>query len=381
MTASDSVPDSVPDSAPVRSALRIHVVSFSGDSGITDYAVSLCRALDALADVTLVTARSYDPARYQVAFRCHRVFRRTLLYPLDLLRFIAYTLREKPDVVLFQSWLKWPLLEAPLIALLRLAGIRTALTVHDLLPHDPRRWSRAFCAAFYRRFERLVVHSDRAAQGLREMGVTTAPLVVPHGIYDIFRLAPLTRADALRQLPQLDADDFTVLFFGHIDVRKGILEFLRASALLRHEPRIKFVVAGGRGGGMPAAVSAELDRYAGAPNVVLHDTQVPFERVQYYFTAAHAVALPYLEGTTSGVIKLAMAFDRPILATDIGDFAETLRDWSGIVLAGADPAAALAQAIVQMRDGYDSYVAELKANGAKYQWPHIAAAHLRYLAA
>jgi glycosyltransferase involved in cell wall biosynthesis len=360
---------------------RIHVVSFTGNSGLTDYAVSLCRELSKLADVTFVTADSYEPQRYQVNFPFKKLFRRTRQYPLDIFRFIAYTLREKPDLVLLQSWLKFPLLEGWMILLFRLWGIRTALTIHDLLPHEPKPWSRLGNAWFYRRFDKLIVHSERAERGLRAMGVATAPLVVPHGVYDIFRLRELSRADALRELPELAADDFVVLFFGHIDVRKGILEFLRTSALMRDQPNIKFVVAGARGNTMPAAASAEIDTYRDAPNVVMHDHAIPFDRVQYYFTAAHVVALPYLEGTTSGVLKLAMAFDRPFIVTDIGDFAETLRDWTGLLTPGKAPAAEFVEAIARMRGDYAAFVAELGDKSAKYQWPQIAQAHARYLAA
>lgn len=360
---------------------RIHVVSFSGDSGITDYAVSLCRELNKLVDVTLVTAASYEPERYKVDFPFKKLFRRTRQYPLDLLRFIAYTLREKPDMVLLQSWLKYPLIEGFMVALFRLYGIGTAVTIHDLLPHQPKPWSRAVSAWFYRRFNKLIVHSERTEQGLREMAVPTVPLVVPHGIYDIFRLDQLSRADAVREFPQLADDDFVVLFFGHLDVRKGILEFLRTSALMREHRNVKFLVAGGRGSSMSSAVAAEFDSYRTADNVIMHDYPIPFDRVQYYFTVAHAVALPYLEGTTSGVIKLAMAFDRPFIATDIGDFAETLRDWSGLLTKGAAPASEFVAAIEQMQANYGTFVDELKLKSAKYQWPQIAQAHASYLCA
>jgi hypothetical protein len=174
----------------VTSSRRIHVVSFRGTSGLADYAVSLCRELSKLADTTLVTADSYDPARYHVDFPYAHLFRRTRQYPVDLLRYIV--LRTRPDMVLWQSWLKFPMLaEGLVIMLFRLFGIRTALTVHDLLPHEPKPWSKAVCAWFYRRFDKLIAHSERTVQGLAAMHVQTTPLLVPHGIYDIFRLGEL----------------------------------------------------------------------------------------------------------------------------------------------------------------------------------------------
>ena len=92
--------------------LKIAVVSFTGDSGLTDYSVSLCRELDHLSDVSFITAESYGAERYRVNFPAVKIFRRTRHYPIDIFRFVFYVLKDKPDVVLFESWIKYPLIES-----------------------------------------------------------------------------------------------------------------------------------------------------------------------------------------------------------------------------------------------------------------------------
>jgi glycosyltransferase involved in cell wall biosynthesis len=173
----------------------------------------------------------------------------------------------------------------------------------------------------------------------------------------------LSREQAQARVPGLAPDDFVVLFFGHLDVQ---VWSSCGRATCCDQPRIKFVVAGGRGG-LSATDVAELERYKSVANVLMHDHRSRSRKWELFHGSA-CVALPYLEGTTSGVIKLAMAFDRPFIATDIGDFGETLRDWAGLLTAGKAPAAELAEAIVELRANYANYAAELNEKSAKYQW-------------
>ncbi|MDD4995804.1 MAG: glycosyltransferase family 4 protein [Smithella sp.] len=357
--------------------LKIAVVCFTGNSGLTDYSVSLCRELAKICDINFITADSYDAEKYRAGFPAIKLFRRTRHYPVDIFRFAFYLLRQRPDVVLFESWVKFPMLEWVLVSVFRAVGIRTALTIHDLLPHDQKPWSKLVLAWYYRNFDRLIVHSQRSVDGLIAMGVKTIPLLVPHGVYDIFNFDQLSRENVLPLFPDIKQDDFVVLFFGHIETRKGILEYLAASKLLENKPAFKFVVAGGNS--LYGKAADKFNTYRPASNVVINDQSIPMDQVQHYFTLAHAVIVPYLEGTTSGVVKLAMAFDKPIIATDVGDFSETLNDWSGLLIQSDDITQNLAVAIKKMHNEYSSFMVALNKNKSKYQWEQIAHHHLNYL--
>lgn len=310
--------------------MKVSIVCFTGNTGLSHYSASLARALSARHDVELVTATDYELQAYTEGVGLTTLFRRTRHYPVDVIRFVRHVLRTRPDVVLFESWLKYPALEGGIVALFRMCGIHTALTVHDVLPHYPMPWSRRLHAWFYRRFDGLVVHSSRAAAEVEALGVDKPCLVVPHGAYDIFNTKNLSMAEARKNFPGIRETDFVVLFFGFLGERKGIMEFLDTADRLGGNGRIKFLVAG-----KPedkSFILEALNRLRNRTHVVIHDHAIPFVDVQKYFAASDLVALPYTEGTTSGVLKLAMAFGKPVLWTDIGDFPETMKSWSGLLL-------------------------------------------------
>lgn len=361
--------------------MKIEVVSFTGDSGLADYAVSLARALVARAQTTVVTASSL-PARFdQLGFSVQRVFRRSRHYPLDILRFICGVLRRRPHWLLLQGPLKFAWLDGFVIRLLRLAGIRVAVTVHDVLPHYPRPWSATSYGFYYRSFQRVIVHSEAALAGVRALGVRGEVLVVPHGIYDIFDLTGISRSAARTKIGGLVDDDFVVLFFGHLEPRKGLLPFLDAAERLAGHSGVRLVLAGANAvAGKDGVCAARLEAARKQPNVIVHDRRIPFEDVENYFAGCDLVALPYLEGTTSGVLKLALAFGKPVVATRVGDFPEQVPIGAGVFLDNDEHlTVALAEAVLRMAADYQTYASAMTAASQQAQWPDIASNVMTYL--
>lgn len=356
----------------------LEMVCFTGNSGLTDYSVSLSRALQRLCRVRLNTAESLPQTFRQQGFEVRTVFRRSRHYVVDFPRFALRILRERPACVLFQGPLKFPLVEGLAITLWRARGIRVAMSVHDVLPHYPKPWSRALNAWFYRRFDRLVVHSEAARDQLRAMDVSRPLLVVPHGTYDMFRLTDPDRATARRKLGIADAA-WVVLFFGHLEPRKGLLELIEVA---KRQPGMTFLVAGSNDlsahGGDGARRMEEL---RALPNAVVHDRRIPFEDVEFYFAAADVAALPYLEGTTSGVLKLALAFGLPVAATTIGDLPSELPAGAGELFSpGPGTDARLEQALLKMqRAGTASAAAAMRAAADQRAWPGIAGQYAAFL--
>lgn len=361
--------------------MKIEVVSFTGDSGLADYAVSLARALARSTKSTVVTAHSL-PARFDtMGFAVERVFRRSRHYPVDIVRFFAGVLRRRPDWVLLQGPLKFPLADALIVRALGLLGIRLGVTVHDVLPHYPRAWSKAEYGFYYRSFKRVVVHSEAALAGVRALGVKGEILTVPHGIYDIFNLTGISRTDARQRVGKLNAADFVVLFFGHLEPRKGLLEFLDAAAALKGRGDIKFVLAGSNSLGSHNPVyAARLEVARSMPNVVVHDRRIAFEDVEHYFAASDVVALPYLEGTTSGVLKLALAFGKPVVATRVGDFPEQVPTGAGLIIdSNAEIVQSLCGALETIKGNHLAFSNAMAAAGQDAQWPEIAGRVMNYL--
>lgn len=360
---------------------KIFIVCFTGDSGITHYSISLARELSAHARVTLVAGRNYGEQGYpSAAFEVLRFFRRSRWYPLDLMRLLWLIVRQRPQVVLFQSVLKSAGAEAMLVHLVRLFGINTAMTIHDVLPHYPKPWSRWTHAWLYRAFDRLIVHSHRSRDDLRAMGVSRPALVVPHGLYDLFITRPPAREAAREKLTAFAKEHFVLLFFGKIDSRKGIGLFLQLRQAIAADEGYRFAIAGRDGiGSDQTELRAALEDARTSGDCIVHDHNIPFMEVQDYFALADAVVLPYQEGTTSGVLKLALAFGKPVIATDVGDLAETLQEGVGVLLPVTCTAADLAGAVREVRQNYAHYVSACDAARERYGWDRIGQAYAHFL--
>lgn len=360
---------------------KIFIVCFTGDSGITHYSISLARELSVHAQVSLVTGRNYGVQGYPpVNFEAIPFFRRSRWYPLDLLRLLWLIVRQRPQLVLFQSVLKSAGAEAVLVRLIRLLGISTAMTIHDVLPHYPKPWSRWTHAMLYRAFDRLIVHSHRSRDDVRAMGVRRPVLVVPHGLYDLFITRPPEREAVREKLTPFANENFVLLFFGKIDSRKGIGLFLQLRQALSVDEGYRFAIAGRAGiGSEQTDLRVALESARASGDCIVHDHNIPFMEVQDYFALADAVVLPYQEGTTSGVLKLALAFGKPVIATDVGDLAETLREGVGVLLPVTCTAADLAGAVREVRQNHDRYATACEAARERYGWEKIGQAYAHFL--
>lgn len=355
--------------------MKVEIVCFTGNSGLTDYSVSLARALKKHVDVTLVTASSIAPRFADMGFAVEKVFRRSRQYPVDIVKFVLRTIKSRPEWVLLQGPLKFPIVDGLVVRFLRLFGIKSLITVHDVLPHYPNAFSPYVYKFYYSSFNKVVVHSEAAHAGVRRLGVNQDILTVPHGVYDIFNLTGIDQTAARAQIsPSLQTTDFVVLFFGHLEPRKGLLEFTKAAELLQEYPQIKFLIAGGNALKEHGQQYVEqFEKARTLPNVIVHDSRIDFEKVENYFSASNVIGLPYLEGTTSGVLKLALAFAKPVIATRVGDFPEQIPLGAGIVIeADQEIANSFAQSLLQMHQHEAGYVSAMKSAGGMAQWPDIA---------
>lgn len=347
------------------------VICFTGDSGITHYSISLCQELTKYSDVTLVTSTKYFSQDYPPStFSVIGLFRRSRWYPVDILRLLFLLFTKRPEHVLVQSTLKVATVESLIIKGLRLCGMRASMTVHDLLPHYPKPWSHLSHLALYQSYERLIVHSDRTLQDARKLGVTRPCLVVPHGTYDVFISRP-SRRHEMRQQLGIPADAFVALFFGTVDKRKGISCFLDAAEYLASDSRYHFVIAGKPSLSDHPHLLSKLEAAKTAANCTVVGQSIPFSDVQDYFNLADVIALPYEEGTTSGVLKLALAFRKPVVATDVGDLGETVSTGIGMLLKQGSTAEQLAAAIARIRDNHSSYLRECEAMAVNCGWAKV----------
>jgi alpha-maltose-1-phosphate synthase len=256
---------------------------------------------------------------------------------LQLLRLLR---RGAPDVLLLHeattTYLPFCLdraVDAPIL-----------LTVHDVATHpgadsrEPARRARVR-RNLRERAAAVVVHghSLRQAYMAQTPAGAAGPDVhaIPHGCYTVLRH---WARPGVPELPR------SVLFFGRIHEYKGLDYLLRATEIASPAvPDLKVIVAGDG-----ADLEGRLRELLSNPRVTMHRGYLGNDRVAELFQQASIVVLPYIEGSQSGVVRIAYAFGKPVIVTRVGSIPESVRDGiTGLVVPPRDERA-LAQAMVAL---------------------------------
>jgi glycosyltransferase involved in cell wall biosynthesis len=302
--------------------MRVHILDPSAFTPPYDHALAAALAR-AGADVELITSRFlYGPTPREVGYEVDEFFYgRTAArgleargrLPLKLAEHVPDMLRYRrrgrdADVIHWQ-WITVPGLDAALLPPVR----PSVYTVHYPLPSSRARIAAE--RALLRRMDAVVIHTEAGGARLHdEFGIDPENVhVVPHGAFDYLTRLP----DESPLPPELaEATGPVVLCFGLIRPYKGhdvLLEAFRGV-----EGAELWIV------GMPRMPLDEL--YAAAERCRATVRFVPRfitdPEIPAYFRRADLVALPHREIEQSGVLYTALAFGKPIVASDVGGFSD-----------------------------------------------------------
>lgn len=288
------------------------------------------------ADVELLTSRfRFGEAPTPIGYRrselfyplSSRLFRRSeLRLPLKALEHplgMARLARRRADVVHLQ-WLAAP----PLDRYLLRPSAPAVFTAHDLLPRRTR--SRVtLWRDLFRRFARIVVHSERGRETLVELGVDPQRLrVIAHPVFP-------------SDVPHRD-DGRTVLFFGVIRPYRGLDDALEA---VRRVDGARLLVAGD-----PAMSLDGLRRDAGA-GVEWRLGYLRQEEVDRAHAEATVALFPYRpEIDQSGSLLRALGAGVPAVVYDVGGLAEPVRAFGAGRVVPAGDVEGLTDAVRRLLD-------------------------------
>ncbi len=308
----------------------------------TPYPVQLANSLGELCQVTLMLPRTAGKFADRVDRRRVnlRLFHMPKLrHPINLA--MVWRLRGqlkalRPHLVHITFWHLWG---TPGLGMF--APVPLVATVHDVSRHPGERGWWAIPPSLYRLqwrwADQVIVHATAAREQLLTQHSCQPERVhvIPIGSYDLYRdwanVAEPERPN-------------TVLFFGRIWGYKGLEVLIEAEPLITQAvPDARIVIAGQ---GEP------FERYQQAmtnpEHFEVHNYRIPDEQVARFFQRASVVALPYLEASQSGIVPVAYAFGKPVVATRTGGLPDIVIDnQTGLLVPAAD-ARSLAEAIITL---------------------------------
>ncbi len=356
-----------------------------------DYSLCLCAGLhDAGQDVSFVTVENRE-SPFEIAYpmlkwapkkqggsKLAKLFQ-YFGYLGRLYRFAAKKKRGAP--VLHFQFFRRERVESFYLAFLRLMGIRIVYTAHNIVPHEAARIDRSLKALVYKSAHAIVVHSNYVKKALLDAFPMRSDKVhvIPHGNFDHYLPQQLISKQEARQRLGLQSHQKVLLFFGYIREYKGLDLLLDAFVIAaKKDPDLVLVIAGAPHTDAIERSSKALIANSGLEDrVIYHGRFIPHEDIENYFVSSDLVVLPYKHIYHSGIVHLAYSYGRPSLATDVGDFSETIEEGKSGFIVEKDNPEALSNAILDaVQDParlceMGKYAKQL--SSSKYSWTDIGA--------
>jgi glycosyltransferase involved in cell wall biosynthesis len=263
----------------------------------------------------------------------------------------------------------------------KLRRIPLIITVHNVLPHEASPGFLRASRVLYRLADRLIVHTEASREQILQHFPVDPHRVacIPMGV-DAPRSGAASKRDARTRIG-IDPGRPTLLFFGTIRPYKGLMDLLRAMAIVREKhTSVQLLVAG-----MPwdpwAPYAEFIDQNGLRERVYTRLDYIPEDQIQDYFSAADLVVLPYTHfDAQSAVGAQVLGAGRPLLVTKTGGLPALVGDDARWIAPPRDPAA-LAERIAAFLAKPEEAAAVFEAIAsevrAQMSWQASADAHWR----
>lgn len=347
--------------------------------GIAHYNTCLIRELSKTADVTAVNfSRLYPgflfPGKTQLdesgrPFTAESARLIDSINPFTWIRAGWRAARSRPDFVLVQWWHPFfaPAMFTVCLVLRIMRRKRIIFICHNVLPHEKSLVDRILAGVAFSLAGGFLVQSNEDREKL--LGIRRhAPVAVhPHPIYDFFAAGTLGREEARRAIGEGDGP--LLLFFGYVRRYKGLSYLIEAMPLIRERVPARLLVVGEFYEDR-APYEALAARLGVAAAVRFEDRYVGNEEVESFFVASDLVILPYVSATQSGIVQIALAFDRPLVVTAVGGLPEAVAPGTtGFVVPPRDPAALAASVIRFFDEGWAAKMApHFESEKKRFSW-------------
>jgi glycosyltransferase involved in cell wall biosynthesis len=255
-----------------------------------------------------------DPTPNQISLQV--VYKLDPINPFTWKSSIDYLVKKTPDMVLIQYWTTfWSPAFGYLASRLRKNSIPVTFIIHNVIPHEEKKWDRFFSRMALVHGSYHVVQSKNEYGRLKDLIPTSEPIYHPHPRYSHFTEYRTDRTSARKQLG-LDENEFIMLAFGIVRPYKGLIYLLKALAKLKNEEIKPRLVIAGEFWEEVTKYTEFISKLKVADQVVILNRYIPDNEVGILFSAADVYVAPYIRGTQSGAVRIAASFGLPIILSE-----------------------------------------------------------------
>lgn len=240
--------------------------------------------------------------------------------------------RSNPDVVITKYWMTFfgPSLGKVLSGLSK-KTVRISI-LDNVIPHEKRFFDGFANRYFLKQNDGFVVMSDAVLKDLLSIKPDAKYIRVDHPIYDHFG-EKMNQNEAKSKLG-LDLNKKYALFFGFIRGYKGLDVLIEAAQYLADD--VEIIIAGEVYGSFDTYES-QINQLGVGHKIKKFVRYIGDPEVPAFFSASDVCILPYKSATQSGITSIAMHFELPIIATNVGGLAELVHhEKTGIIVEKPD---------------------------------------------
>lgn len=255
--------------------------------------------------------------------------------PVTWVKSYEHIKQFKPDVIVLQWWSASVAHMHLLIKLFsKIVGAKVVIEFHEVVdPYENSVMPIKLYAKLAGKLLRTgvaacIAHSESDKKLIVERyGILTDKIkVVPIGLYDnYYAIDKETITEVL-----LISEEYTILAFGLIRRYKGIKYLIDAFERLPFDLLVKSrLMIVGEIWEDKEELYEQLRWSPARSKITLIDEYVHDRDISKYFSAADVVVLPYTRSSQSAVAAIALAFGKPIIASEVGGLKESLCDYKG----------------------------------------------------
>ena len=245
--------------------------------------------------------------------------------PLNWLKISKEIVKEQPKLIVTQYWM--PYLAPAFGTIFRgvkkeLPDVSIATIVHSFKPHQSKIGDKQLNKFLTNRTDSLVCLSEGVQEEILNSGTQQPVSRLFHPIYEHYG-SPLPSSMAKEKLGW-SKEKKHFLFFGEVKNYKG-LDLLLSALPTEDKYRQNYKLhISGEFIESHKKHCKQIEKLGLTDQVKITNAYIPNDSVPHLFCAADAIVTPYKNKTQSGIIPIALHFERPVIATTVGNLSTDL---------------------------------------------------------
>lgn len=213
------------------------------------------------------------------------------------------------------------------LVLVKLLFGKVVLTIHDV-DSFAKKDIKLISNLIYMITDLVLTHNQFSKSHILKKNPNLAAhiSIIPHGNYTSF-INVRNDKIASRIHLGLNKNKKIILFFGMIKKVKGLDVLLESfRKVIDTNPNIILLIAGNPWKNDFSIYQRIIEKNNLEDNVILHTRYIPQNDVEHYYCASDLVVLPYTKIYQSGVLMMALSYEKPVLVSDLPPLKEIIID-------------------------------------------------------